>query len=277
MVEPALPPEVGVTEVGLKLTDTPAGAPEALSATVELKPLTELTVTEVEAVPPTETVTGLIRPIEKSTTATWNVPVLEFPAGSVAVQVTVVAPAGNVEPEGGLQLIVRVEVALSGSVAPTANVTTAPLALVATAVMSAGRLRVGAVLSSTTTVAVAVPVLPAASVAEQVMVVVPSGKVLPEAGEHVGVSEPDTASAAVAVKLTKAPLGPVASTTLGAVMVTTGDVVSVTVTVKLAFAALPCVSVAVQATVVRPRGKVLPDAGAQETVAASSGSVALTP
>src|SRR6266849_1674216 len=355
-VEPALPPEVGVTRVGLKLTDTPAGAPEALSATVELKPLTELTVTEVEAVPPTGTVTGLIRPIEKSTTATWNVPVLEFPAGSVAVQVTVVAPAGTVEPEGGLQLMVRVEVALSGSVAPTAYVTTAPLALVATAVMSAGRLRVGAVVSSTTTVAVAVPVLPAASVAEQVMVVVPSGKVLPEAGAHVGVSEPDTASvavaayaiaaplgpvastglmagtvttgavvswtstvamaeptlpavsvavqamavlpsakvlpeegeqlgvsepdtvsAAVAVKLTKAPLGPVASTTLGAVMVTTGDLVSVTVTVKLAFAALPCVSVAVQATVVRPRGKVLPDAGAQETVAASSGSVALTP
>jgi hypothetical protein len=59
-------------------------------------------------------------------------------------------------------------------------------------------------------------------------------------------------------------------------MVTTGGVVSVTVTVKLAFAALPCVSVAVQATVVKPRGKVLPDAGAQETVAASSGSIALT-
>src|SRR5713101_2944009 len=174
-VEPAPPPEVGVTEVGLKLTDAPAGAPEALSATAELKPLTESTVTEVEAVPPTETVTGLIRPIEKSTTATWNVPVLEFPAGSVAVQVTVVAPAGNVEPGGGLQLTVRVEVALSGSVAETANVTTAPLALVAVAV------------------------LPAASVAEQVMVVLPSGKVLPEAGAHVGVSEPDTASVAVAV------------------------------------------------------------------------------
>src|SRR5712692_662875 len=134
----------------------------------------------------------------------------------------------------------------------------------------------GGVVSWTTTVAEADPALPAASMAEQVMVVVPSGKVLPEAGAHVGVSEPDTASVAVAVKLTKAPLGPVASTTLGAVMVTTGKVVSVTVTVKLAFAALPCVSVAVQATVVRPTGKVLPDAGAQETVAASSGSVALT-
>ncbi len=52
-VELALPPDVGVTEVGLKVTDTPAGAPDALRTTAELKPLTELTVTEVEAVPPT--------------------------------------------------------------------------------------------------------------------------------------------------------------------------------------------------------------------------------
>ncbi len=197
-VEPALPPDVGVTEVGLKVTDTPAGAPDALSATAELKPLTELTVTEAEAVPPTGTVTGEIGPIEKSTTATWKLPVLVLPAGSVAVQVIVVAPAGNVDPDGGLQLMVKLEVSLSGSVAETAYVTTAPLALVATAVMLPGRLRVGAVLSSTTTVALAVPVLPAPSMAEHVMVVVPSGRVLPEAGAHVGVSEPDTASVAVA-------------------------------------------------------------------------------
>src|SRR5216684_3804898 len=197
-VELALPPDVGVTEVGLKVTDTPAGAPDALSATAESKPLTELTVTEVEAVPPTGTVTGEIGPIEKSTTATWKLPVLVLPAGSLAVQVTVVTPAGNVDPEAGLQLMVKVAVSLSGSVAETAYVTTAPLALVATAVMFAGRLRVGAVLSSTTTVALAEPVLPAVSVAEQVMVVVPRAKVLPEAGAHVGISEPDTASVAVA-------------------------------------------------------------------------------
>ncbi len=104
--------------------------------------------------------------------------------------------------------------------------------------MLVGRLRVGAVLSSTTTVAVAVPVLPAPSVAEQVMVVLLTAKVVPEAGTQIGVSEPDTASVAVAVKVTTAPVGPVASTRLGAVMVTAGGVVSVTVTVKLAFAAL---------------------------------------
>src|SRR5712692_855790 len=168
----------------------------------------------------------------------------------------------------------------------------------------------GGVVSWTTTVAEAVPVLPAASMAEQVMVVLPSGKVLPEAGAHVGVSEPDTASVAVAAYAIAAPLGPVASTGLMAGTVTTGAVVSWTTTVAMAEPTLPAVSVAVQvmavlpsakvlpeegeqlgvsepdtvsaavavkATVVRPRGKVLPDAGAQETVAASSGSVALTP
>src|SRR5260370_10064609 len=140
----------------------------------------------------------------------------------------------------------------------------------------AGRVTTGAVVSWTTTVAVAMPVLPAASLAVQVMAVLPSAKALPEEGEQLGVSEPDTVSAAVAVKVTAAPLGPVASTTLGAAMVTTSGVVAATETAKLAFAALPCMSVAVQATVVRPRGKGLPDAGAQETVAASSGSVALT-
>src|SRR5260370_28259782 len=66
-VEPALPPDVGVTEVGFNVTDTPAGAPDALRATAELKPLTELTVTEAEAVPPTGTLTAAIRPIAKAT------------------------------------------------------------------------------------------------------------------------------------------------------------------------------------------------------------------
>src|SRR5260370_31298680 len=119
--------------------------------------------------------------------------------------------------------------------------------------MLVGRLRVGAVLSSTATVAVPVSLVPAPSVAGEVMVVLPSAKVVPEAGEQIGVSEPDTASVAVAVKMTTAPLGPVDSTRVGAVMVTTGGVVSVTLTVKLAFAALPCVWVAVRKTVVRPR------------------------
>src|SRR5713226_2716887 len=206
-----------------------------------------------------------------TTTVAEAVPVL--PAASVAEQVMVVLPSGKVLPEAGAH--VGVSEPDTASVAVAAYAIAAPLGPVASTGLMAGTVTTGAVVSWTTTVAMAEPTLPA--VAVQVMAVLPSAKVLPEEGEQLGVSEPDTVSAAVAVKLTKAPLGPVASTTLGAVMVTTGDVVSVTVTVKLAFAALPCASVAVQATVVRPRGKVLPDAGAQETVAASSGSVALTP
>ena len=38
-----------------------------------------------------------------SLTVTINVQVSALPAGSVAIQVTVVVPTGNAEPEGGLQ------------------------------------------------------------------------------------------------------------------------------------------------------------------------------
>jgi hypothetical protein len=59
-------------------------------------------------------------------------------------------------------------------------------------------------------------------------------------------------------------------------MVTTGGVVSFTVIVKVALDMLLCVSVAVQLTVVVPSGNVAPEAGLHETVATSSGSVAVT-
>ena len=48
--------------------------------------------------------------------------------------------------------------------------------------MSAGTLTVGAVWSTMVIVKLAVPVLPLVSVAEQVTVVIPSGKVLPDGG-----------------------------------------------------------------------------------------------
>ncbi len=76
--------------------------------------------------------------------------------------------------------------------------------------------------------------------------------------------------------MTAAPLGAVASTGLVTLMVTTGGVVSATVTVKFPLAELLWVSVAVHVTVVGPMGNVAPEIGAQATVAASSGSVALT-
>jgi hypothetical protein len=54
------------------------------------------------------------------------------------------------------------------------------------------------------------PVLPAASVAEHVTVVVPTTNVLPEAGVQVGVMGVVTASVAVEVNVTTAPAALVA-------------------------------------------------------------------
>ena len=96
-------------------------------------------------------------------------------------------------------------------------------------------------MSTTVTVKLADPVLPALSVAEQVTVVGPSAKVLPDAGVQTGVIEPSTVSVAVAVNVTTAPAELVASATMFAGTVTTGSVVSTTVTVKLADPVLPCI------------------------------------
>ena len=64
--------------------------------------------------------------------------------------------------------------------------------------MSLGGLTTGGVVSCTSTVVVAVPVLPALSVALHVTVVEPSGKAEPEAGAHVAVTLPSTRSDALA-------------------------------------------------------------------------------
>jgi len=72
---------------------------------------------------------------------------------------------------------------------------------VAATVMSDGSVITGGTVSEVLTVTLndALPVLRAASVAVQRTVVVPTPKVLPLAGAHVGVSAPSTASRAVAV------------------------------------------------------------------------------
>src|SRR2546422_278518 len=64
-------------------------------------------------------------------------------------------------------------------------VTIAPAGLVASAVISAGRVKAGGVVSRTVTVEDAEPVLPNPSVAVHVTVVTPMGKVEPEGGEQV--------------------------------------------------------------------------------------------
>ena len=124
-------------------------------------------------------------------------------------------------------------------------------------------------MSVTVTAKLPLAVLPCASAAEQVTVVVPTENANPEDGMQTGTITPSTTSAAVAVNMTAVP-APVASVVMLAGSVRTGALGSVTVTVKLELALLPCASVAVHVTVVTPTGKSLPDAGVQTGVTGPS-------
>jgi hypothetical protein len=121
----------------------------------------------------------------------------------------------------------------------------------------------GGVVSRTVTVKLAVPVFECASVAVQVTVVGPNGNSTPDAGEQETGTVPSTTSDADAVNVAGAPVALVASFAKLAGTLTTGAVVSRTVTVKLFEPVLPPASCAVQFTVVVPTAKVLPEEGAQ--------------
>jgi hypothetical protein len=129
----------------------------------------------------------------------------------------------------------------------------------------AGTVTTGPAVSVTVTVKDAAPLLPRASVAVHVAVVTPNGNVAPLTGVHVTGTTPSTMSVADVVKLNTAPDALVACTVAFAGTVTTGDVVSLTVTVNELAPLLPRVSVAVHVAVVAPSGKVDPLAGAHVT------------
>ncbi len=97
-----------------------------------------------------------------STTVTVKLPCAVLPAVSVAEQLTVVVPSPNVAPETG----VHVTAGFAGfvSLAVALNETAAPEGPVASAVMLAGRLSVGGVVSQLTTVAVTLRVADLVSV-----------------------------------------------------------------------------------------------------------------
>ena len=102
------------------------------------------------------------------------------------------------------------------------------------------------------------PVFECASVFEHVTVVEPFGNVEPEAGAHVELPSPSTASCdAGGVNVTTAPAGLVASTpVMSACVSTTGAVVSCTITWNDAAVWLPACVDAVTETVVSPIGNV---------------------
>ena len=202
-----------------------------------------------------------------STTCTTKVVgAAALPAASAALQVTVPLPSAKSEPEAGKQVTTTVLSTASAALGLVYR-TTAPAALLASAVTSAWAAITGAVVSCTVTLKDALLRLPAVSVAVQSTVVVPSGKVLPEAGVQLGVTLASTLSVAVALKLATAPLASIAAIVILLGTSNTGAVLSCTVTVKPVFAPLPATSVAVQATVVVPSANRLPDTGAQFTLA----------
>src|SRR5262245_43790383 len=150
--------------------------------------------------------------------------------------------------------------------------------------MSAGTVITGGVVSRAwkvmVTVNVPVPVFPCASVAEHVSVVEPTGNLPPElSGVHVAVSGPSMLSVAVTVNVSTLPVGSAVVSVMSAGTVTTGLVVSWTVTLNDAVDVAPKVSVAVHVTFVVPNGNVEPDAGLHAlltTWSPGSGSVNVT-
>jgi hypothetical protein len=117
----------------------------------------------------------------------------------------------------------------------------------------------------TVTVKLQVAGWPAASLAVQETVLVPTANVLPDGGVQLAAIMPSHASLARVVKLTTAPLAPLADTVLFVGQVMVGAVVSAMVTLKLQLLALPAAVVAVHVTVVWPFEKTLPEAGVHVT------------
>ncbi len=138
-----------------------------------------------------------------STTVTTKPAEPVLPAASVIEQVTVVVPSAKTDAEEGGQVGRAGAVDGVGGRGGEASRRRRRRS-VASAVMSAGTVTAGAVVSSTVTMNDPVPVLPAASVAEQLTVVVPRANT-PAGGVQVTSTLPSTRSVAVAVKLTVAP------------------------------------------------------------------------
>jgi hypothetical protein len=145
------------------------------------------------------------------TTVTWKEQFVNWPQASLAVQVTVVTPIGKKLPLGGTQLT------LTGAQPPEAvllNKTMAPLGVLAGTVMLVEQARlIGGLLGGLTVMVKLQLVLPPQlSLAVQVTVVVPTGKVLPLGGLQVTVGGGLHPPLAELVKNTVAPPGPVALT-----------------------------------------------------------------
>ena len=116
---------------------------------------------------------------------------------SVAVQVTVVGPSGNVEPDAGRHATVtpgQLSCAAGNGKLTTAVILPGSAGLV----MSGSWVMVGFWVSFTVTLKLMLATLPEASLAEQFTVVMPTGKTEPEAGVQLKVA-PGQLSLAITV------------------------------------------------------------------------------
>ncbi|MFN8224165.1 MAG: hypothetical protein U0R50_13070 [Gaiellales bacterium] len=204
-----------------------------------------------------------------SCTTTLNEPLALFPAASVATQLTAVVPIPKLDPETGEH---EGTIEAGPSLAVAVYVTVAVVAALMLTVCVAGSESVGGVVSCTVITKLAEPVFPEASVAVQVTVVLPSGKLEPLEGTQVGVPAVD-----VALKVTDVLVTPFTETTESAGVVTPGAVWSRTTTSNDPVEVLPRPSVPVHETAVVPSENVDPEAGEQLTETGPLGSEPLAP
>src|SRR5687768_13547164 len=157
-----------------------------------------------------------------STTRTAKPADPRFPAASVMLQITLVAPRAKVVPDDGGQAGVPAPATASSDGA--VKVAGAPGAVTASSGSVPGTGPAGAVVSCTVTVKLPDAGLPAVSVAEHCTVVEPRANT-PAGGVQVTSAGPLTMSRALAVKVTVVPSAVVASTVMFSGNVSAGAVV----------------------------------------------------
>lgn len=139
-----------------------------------------------------------------SVTVTVKLQLPVFEDASVAVHVTVVVPTGNVAPVAGTQVTGPVPGQLSVAAGVEKATTAEHWPAVFGTLTFAGQANVGACVSLTVTVNEHEPVFEEASLAVQVTVVVPTGKLDPEGGKHATVDPGQLSEAAGVAKFTTA-------------------------------------------------------------------------
>src|ERR1041385_6249098 len=210
-----------------------------------------------------------------SRTVTVKLHTLLLPLASVATEMTVLVPSENSDPDGGVETTVRF--VSHASLAVTVKTPGVPPGPEHSRTRLLEQTICGRVVSRTVTVKLHTLLLPLASVATEMTVLVPSENSDPDGGVETTVKFVSQASLAVTVKMPGVPAGPAHSKTRLLEQVMAGAVVSRTVTVKLHTLLLPLASVATETTVLVPSENREPDGGLETMVRfVSQASLAVT-